>query len=261
MKIALAQMQMSRNIESNYEKTIKFLKEASLNGADLILFPELQFTPFFPQYENVDTKDYTQTMDSRYIIGVQEACLKYNIFAATNLYIAQNNKKYDMSFLIDNEGHIVGNQKMVHVKQAKRFYEASYYTPSEEGFNVFETPFGKIAIVICFDRHLPESIRTATLKGANLILIPTANTSDEPKELFQWEIKVQAFQNNVIIAMCNRVGLEDEMDFNGYSMVSDVDGRTLAIADNSEKILYANIDLEKTKFKQYINLRRDELYM
>ncbi len=261
MKIALAQMQMSSDVADNYEKTIEFIRKSAENHADLVLFPELQLTPFFPQYENIDTSNYVQTMDSEYIHGIQNACLKYGIFASTNFYISQDNKNYDMSFLIDDDGHILGNQKMVHVKQAERFYEASYYTPSEEGFNVFETPFGKIAIVICFDRHLPESIRTATLKGADLILIPTANTSDEPVELFQWEIKIQAFQNNVVVAMCNRVGVEDEMEFNGYSIVCDADGETLAIAGSDEEILYVDVDFDKTKIKQYLDLRRSELYL
>ena len=75
-------------------------------------------------------------------------------------------------------------------------------TPSEDGFKVFDTPFGKVGIVICFDRHLPESIRTCTLKGAQLIIIPTANTLAEPLEMFEWELRVQAFQNNVFVAMC-----------------------------------------------------------
>lgn len=118
-----------------------------------------------------------------------------------------------MCLFIDNNGKIIGNQKMVHIARLEYFYEQDYYTHSEEGFNVFDTEFGKIGIVICFDRHYPESIRTSVLKGAELILIPTANTIDEPKELFQWEIRVPAFQNSVNIAMCNRVGIEDNMTF------------------------------------------------
>ena len=95
-----------------------------------------------------------------------------------------------MSFLIDDEGNIIGTQKMVHVAQCEQFYEQSYYTPSEEGFSVFDTKIGKIGIVVCFDRHYPESIRTEALRGAELILVPTANTTAEPLEMFQWEIRV-----------------------------------------------------------------------
>ena len=63
--------------------------------------------------------------------------------------------------------------------------------PSEDGFKVFDTPFGRVGIVICFDRHLPESIRTCALLGAALVIVPTANCKAEPMELFGWEIRVQ----------------------------------------------------------------------
>ena len=85
-----------------------------------------------------------------------------------------------------------------------RFFEQDYYTPADDGFKVFETEFGKIGLVICFDRHYPESIRTEALMGADLILIPTVNTKAEPSEMFEWELRVQAFHNSVFIAMCNR---------------------------------------------------------
>ena len=92
---------------------------------------------------------------------------------------------------------------------------------TDVGFKVFETEFGKLGIVVCFDRHYPESIRTEALKGADLILIPTVNTKAEPSEMFEWEVRVQAFQNSTIIAMCNRVGAEGDMDFSGESIVVD----------------------------------------
>lgn len=69
--------------------------------------------------------------------------------------------------------------------------------------------------MICFDRHLPESIRSCALQGAELVIVPTANTKAEPLEMFEWEMRVQAMQNQIFIAMCNRVGTEDAMQFAG----------------------------------------------
>lgn len=261
MKIALAQMEISDNLDLNLEKTIDFIRTASENGAVLISFPEIHLTPFFPQYEHVDVENYLMDLNSKYIGEIKKACLNYDIYSAVNLYILEHENAYDMSLLIDNNGGIIGKQKMVHIKQAEKFYEQSYYVPSDEGFHVFETELGKIGMVICFDRHYPESIRTAALKGAELILVPTANTSVEDCELFQWEIRVQSFQNNVIIAMTNRVGIEDEMEFNGQSIVSDVDGKIIAIAGGDEELLYANVDLSKSKNKEYLDLRRKDFYL
>lgn len=100
---------------------------------------------------------------------------------------------------------------------------------------MFETEFGKIGIVVCFDRHYLESIRTEALKGANLILIPTVNTKAEPSEMFEWELRVQAFQSSVAIAMCNRVGVEGEMFFSGESIVVDENGNVIKKADDTNR--------------------------
>ena len=136
---------------------------------------------------------------------------------------------------------------MVHIAQAENFYEQDYYAPSNDGFKVFDTEFGKVGIVICYDRHLPESIRTCTLKGADLIIIPTDNTKAENLEMFEWEMRVQAMENQVFIAMCNREGVEGNMDFAGESLVVHPNGSVVCKADNREQLVTCNIDLKEAK--------------
>lgn len=156
-------------------------------------------------------------------------------------------------------------KKMVHVAQAEHFYEQDYYTPSDDGFHVFDTDIGRIGIVVCFDRHYPESIRTEALMGADLILVPTVNEKAEPLTMFEWEIRVQAFQNSVAIAMCNRVGTEDDMKFAGESLVTDAYGNLICKAGDEEGVLYAEVDLKKSSDlrnkKPYTQLRRTEDYL
>ena len=153
---------------------------------------------------------------------------------------------------------------MVHIVQASCFFEQDYYTPSDSGFQVFDTAIGKVGVVICFDRHFPESIRSCALKGAQLIVIPTANTRDEPLAMFEWELRVAAMQNGLYMAMCNRVGIEGEMDFCGESIVVDPNGDVLAKADDREQILYAELDFAKViqaqKKRPYLTLRRPDVY-
>jgi agmatine deiminase/N-carbamoylputrescine amidase len=265
MKLALCQMSMGDRIQKNMEKSFALLREAAENKAELVLFPEIQLCPFFPQYEGREAKRYGMPVNHPFITKMQKMCRKYHIMAAPNIYLMEDGRYYDATLLINGNGHILTTQKMVHVAQAFRFYEQDYYTPSEDGFIVVETPYGKIGIVICFDRHYPESIRTEALMGADLILIPTANTKDEPMELFEWEIRTQAFQSGVAIAMCNRVGMEDKMNFSGESMLVAADGSVIKKADDSECILYADVDLsmihQTRKEKQYMDLRRREFYL
>ena len=264
MRLALVQMSNAGSMKENLRKSIRAIETAKENNADLVLFPEVQLTEFFPQYMRLDVTKYRLSIDSDKVKAFREACRENHIMAVPNIYLEENKKAYDASFLINENGDINGIQKMVHVAQEKQFYEQDYYTPSDEGFKVFDTSYGKIGIVVCFDRHYPESIRTEALMEADLILIPTVNTKAEPSEMFEWELRVQAFQNSVPIAMCNRVGKEGDMDFSGESIVVDANGNVVAKADDKEQILYADIDIRESKMvrncRSYTNLRRKEFY-
>ena len=264
MKLAMYQMKNAGSVERNLEKSLRAIGEAAKAGADLILFPEVQLTEFFPQYPGQDVAHYAVTLDHPIVEQFRAACRAHHIMVCPNLYLAEGGNYYDASLLIGTDGEIIGLQKMVHIAQAHQFYEQDYYAPADDGFKVFETPLGRIGIVVCFDRHYPESVRTEALMGADLILIPTVNVKAEPGETFQWEIRIQAFQNSVAIAMCNRVGAEGEMDFSGESIVADANGNLLLLADDREAILYADIDMAQSGAirarRPYTSLRRPEFY-
>ena len=264
MRIALAQMKNEGTIQDNLDKSIEFIRQASENDASLILFSEVQLTEFFPQYKGKDVSQYRLKLDSKEVKMLQSASKRYNIISVPNIYLEEEGKTYDASLLIGKDGEIKGIQKMIHIAQARQFYEQDYYTPSNDGFKVFDIEYGKIGIVVCFDRHYPESIRTEALTGADLILIPTVNTKTEPSEMFEWELRVQSFHNSVSIAMCNRVGQEGEMNFSGESVVVDPNGKVIKKAGDQEEIIYVDIDLSNSKkireSRPYTQLRRKELY-
>ena len=262
MKLVMAQMSMSDSIEQNLEKSLGYIGAA--RGCDLIFFPEIQLSPFFPQYRGHDASPYLLSADSSYIRSICCKARETGLYVSPNVYLAFDGKPYDTSLWITPDGTVADASKMVHIMQADKFYEQDYYTPSDDGFKVYDTPFGKVGIVICFDRHLPESIRTCVLKGAQLVIIPTANTKDEPLEMFEWELRVQAFQNNVFIAMCNRVGREGKMDFCGASLVISPDGDMLFKADDTEQLCFSEIDLSLADVSRagrpYIKTRRKDMY-
>jgi predicted amidohydrolase len=264
MRVAMAQMKMSESMEENFEKSLSMTEEAASGGADLVFFPELQFYPFFPQYPGRRVEDCALTLEHTYIRRMMELCGKRRIMASPNLYLREGEARYDASLFIGADGRLQGISKMVHIMQCPFFYEQDYYAPSNEGFRVYDTPFGKVGIVICFDRHLPESVRTCAVLGADLILIPTANAEGEPLELFEWEIRVQAMHSSVYIAMCNRIGREGEMTFAGRSLAADFRGGVLTRADGNEKLVYAEMDLEKSRVAReespYFKLRKPEFY-
>lgn len=265
MRLAMVQMSAAGSVEQNMDKSLEAIRRAAEHGADLVLFPEVQLTEFFPQYRRQDVSDYQVKLNSDIIKYFCDECRNNNIMAVPNLYLVEQGKPYDASILIDRNGDIIGIQKMVHIAQAYQFFEQDYYTPSDDGFKVFQTDLGNIGIVVCFDRHYPESIRTETLMGADIILIPTVNTKAEPSEMFEWELRVQAFQNSVILAMCNRVGVEGDMHFSGESIAVDANGSVIVRADDTEQIVYVDIDIQTSdevrSSRTYTQLRRPELYI
>lgn len=264
MKIALAQIKVSENVEENLEETLNLIEEAAKNGAQLICFPELQLNPFFPQYEGLDASNYAVSITDEKIKRIQEKSREFKIISIPNVYLKENDKYFDASLVINNDGEILGTSKMVHIVKCHQFYEQDYYNPSDTGFKVYDTPIGRIGIIVCFDRHLPESFRLCALQGAELIIIPTANVKNEPLEMFEWELRIPSMQNQVFVAMCNRVGKEGDMDFSGESIVVSPNGDIVTKADDKEQIIYADIDINEVakcrNEKPYISLRRPLVY-
>ena len=245
MKLAMAQMSMTGSMDENLKKSLAFCDAAA--GSDLLFFPEVQLTPFFPQYEGRIGDDYVVPAGSPAGQGFADRAQGRRGGLGRRMSLGPGGRGYHASLWLTPEGDCAGVAKMVHIMQAAQFYERDFYTPSEDGFLVFDMPWGRVGIVICFDRHLPESIRTCALKGADLVIIPTANTKAEPMELFEWEIRVQAMQNQIFVAMCNRVGREDGMDFAGESLIVHPNGDVICKADDREQLIVQELDLAEAR--------------
>jgi predicted amidohydrolase len=203
-------------------------------------------------------------LDDEGIKQIQAACRRLRIAASPNIYLREGEKLFDASLMIADDGRLIGVSKMVHIAQLPCFYEQDYYTPSDTGFRVHELTFGKVGVVVCFDRHFPESIRTCVLRGARLIIIPTANTLDEPNDLYECELRAAALQSGVYIAMCNRVGQEGAVVFCGQSTVVGPYGNIVGKGNGSEDLILADIDLGQVELarrqRPYLTLRRPESY-
>jgi predicted amidohydrolase len=264
MRLALAQYALDPEIWTNLRKVLDCIERAQQRAAQLILFPELCLSPFFPRRPGQDASRYTMALEDEAIKQIQAVCQRLRIAASPNIYLREGERLFDASLMIADDGRVIGVSKMVHIAQLPRFYEQDYYTPSDAGFRVHELPFGKVGVVVCFDRHYPESIRTCVLRGATLIIIPTANTVDEPNDLYECELRAAALQNGVYIAMCNRVGREGTVVFCGQSTVVDPYGNIVGKGNCSEDLVIADIDLgqvEAARSKRpYLTLRRPDSY-
>ena len=264
LRVAAVQMAMSERMEENYRKSLKFLREAAEGGAKLVCFPEGQLGRYLPQYPGLDAADFAIEADHPYLRGFQQACRELGVLAVVSVCLKEAEKVYAAAVLISEEGEILHVEKKKHIVRAPNFYERDYFTPGDGPIRPVETSVGRIGIIMCFDRHYPESFRSLALQGCDFAVVPVANDRTEPLELFEWELRIPAFQNGMYTLMVNRVGTEGRMDFAGRSVFSDPDGAVPARAGEEEGITWADLDFtrcaQQRARKQYLELRRPAVF-
>lgn len=267
MKIALIQQKCSDDKEQNLQRGLQAAREAAEMDAKIICFPELAFEPFYPQFDHPsEPEKYAQSIPGPITEAFSELASELGVVFILNLFELDGNKTYDSSPVITTDGSILGITRMVHITDYDCFHEQKYYSPGNHGAPVYDTPFGKIGVAICYDRHYPEYMRALALQGADIVFVPQAGAVGEwPDGLYESELRTAAFQNGYFTALCNRVGKEPKLTFAGESFVCNPPGEIIAKAGKeTEEILYCDIELsdvqESHAKKLFLKDRRPELY-
>lgn len=267
MRIALVQQHATPDREDNLRRGLEALSEAAAEGADLVVYAELAFEPFYPQCPAVDhPEDLAEEVPGPVTDAFSKRAAELGVVVVLNLYEREEDRCYDCSPVIDADGRLLGRTRMVHITDYACFHEKGYYAPGNVGAPVFATRIGRIGVSICYDRHYPEYMRALALAGAELVVVPQAGAVGEwPEGLYEAELQVASFQNGYFTALCNRVGKEECLDFAGESFVCSPDGRVVARTPLGEDcILYADIDLSDAAAsharKLFLRDRRPELY-
>jgi len=249
MQIALVQQAVPDDHSAALAQGVAAVRDAADRGADLVVFPELSFTPFFPQVRlterAVARADLAEPVPGPTTEALSQAAREYGVVVIPNLYERGGDRFFDTSPVIDADGSLLGATRMVHITQYAHFWEQDYYHPGDTGAPVYDTAAGRIGVAICYDRHYPEYLRALALDGADLVVVPQAGVAGEwPDGMYEAELRVAAFQNGFFMALANRLGAEAHLTFNGASFVTDPVGRVLAQApENEDAILMATLDL------------------
>ncbi len=267
LKLALIQQHATPDKEDNLQRGIRAFEEAARQGARLIAFPELAFTYFYPQnLPEGDVHKLAETIPGPTTEIFSALAKKWGVVTVLNLFETDGSHTYDASPVIDADGSLLGTTRMVHVMEAPCFHEKQYYAPGEGEPLVYDTAVGKIGVAICYDRHFPEYMRALALQGAELVVVPQAGAVGEwPEGLFEAELRVAAFQNGYFTALCNRVGKEDCVAFEGKSFLVNPQGKILAQAPaEQDDILISEIDLNEIADsfarKYFLPDRRPQVY-
>jgi N-carbamoylputrescine amidase len=267
MKLALIQHRVTDDLAANVDRAVAAVRRAAADGANLVAFPELAFTPFYPQTPPAgDVSMLAEPVPGPITERFQSLARELGVVIVLNLFERDGDKTYDCSPVIDADGTLLGRTRMVHITEYPCFHEQQYYAPSQLGAPVFDTALGRIGVAICYDRHFPEYMRALAMGGADLVVVPQAGVIDEwPEGLFEGEMQTAAFQNGYFIALCNRVGQEQRLTFAGESFVCGPDGAVRARAPKgAESVLTAEINLADASGSHarrvLLNDRRPDLY-
>ena len=260
-RIGLIQMACSPEPQVNLDRAVEKIREAARLGAQIVCLQELFRSEYFcrqgDKHElfNLAEPIPGPTTD---VLGPLAAELGVVIVASVFEKRAPG-LFHNTAVIIDADGKQLGLYRKMHIPEDPLFHEKFYFTPGDTGFRTFDTKFGRIAALICWDQWYPEGARLAALAGANVIFYPTAigwqapekaEYGDAQYDAWRTAMRAHSIANGVYVAAVNRVGFEGEVgrqiEFWGGSFVSDPFGRVAHYASHSdEEILISDCSLAK----------------
>jgi len=257
---------IEENIELNIKKAEKLVRIAASEGANIILLPELFELPYFCQERNYDYYELaTETKDNKAINHFMKIAKELNVVIPISFYEKVGNTFYNTVGVIDADGSLLGTYRKTHIPDDHFYQEKFYFTPGDTGFKVWDTKYGKLAVLICWDQRFPEAARSVALLGAEIIMYPTAIGSEpilECDSMEHWRRCMQGHSGSNIIPViaANRVGLEkvaktelnsnqeSSLTFYGSSFITDQTGKILKELNREEEgVITEEFDLNEIR--------------
>jgi len=254
------------DVAANLDRHEALLKEAAQRGAKVACLAECFATWFFPQKIDPAAQDLAEPIDGPTVTRMRKAAKDLGLIVIVSFYErAMAGELYNTSLLVDARGEILGHYRKHHLPMSSHFNEKYYFRPGNAGFPVWDTAEGRIGIMICYDRHFPESARMLGLHGAEYVFVPTATTKRGfSRSVWEIELRGHAIANGFFVGGVNRVGTEFESEYYGASVLVDPIGQVIAQAGDTEEVLVA--DLPKARIEEVRKIwpfyrdRRPEAY-
>ncbi len=264
MNVALIQQKYHASKEATIAKTLEMIKKTD---AKLIVLQELHQGPYFCQCEEVKNFDLANDYEAD-VAFWQEVSRKKECVLVTSLFEKRAPGLYHNTAVVFDHGKIAGKYRKMHIPDDPGFYEKFYFTPGDLGFEPIDTSVGRLGVLVCWDQWYPEAARIMALKGAQLLIYPTAigwfdeDPEDEKERQLEAWITIQrshAIANGLPLISVNRVGFEPDpsgclkgIRFWGNSFICGPQGEFLAKGSSeNEELIECEIDLERSE-----NVRR-----
>jgi N-carbamoylputrescine amidase len=256
-KLGLIQMSCTTEVEENLQKALSRVEEAATRGAQVICLQELFRSQYFCQREDPKLFDLAESIPGPSTNALSAAARKHHVVIVGSLFERRDAGVYhNTAVILDADGTLLGTYRKMHIPDDPLYYEKYFFTPGDQGYRTFDTRYGRIGALVCWDQWYPEGARLTALQGAKVLFYPTA-IGWHPSEKAQYGIsqrdawrtiqRAHAIANGVYVAAVNRVGHEGPSDgglqFWGSSFVSDPFGVVLSEAsEDREEILVVECD-------------------
>ena len=254
VRIALIQGIEQGSKQADLDYTVARIREAAAGGARIVCTQELFNTPYFCRTQETGQFDLAEPVPGPTTGALLGLARELELVIVASLFERRGPGVYhNTAAVIDADGSYLGKYRKMHIPQDPGFEEKFYFTPGDLGYRVWDTRYGRIGVLICWDQWYPEAARLAALAGAEILFYPTAIgwLPEEKAALGEaqhtaWETvqRGHAVANGCYVAAANRAGTEGATEFWGQSFVSDFYGRVVARAPVAEEaVLLADCDL------------------
>ena len=257
-KVTLAAVQFacSWDMAGNIVKAKDMVQRAAAKGAQIVLLPELFETPYFCQDQMAEHFALARPFEANPVI-VEFAALAAELCVVlpVSFFERANNAHYNALAMIDADGRVLGRYRKSHIPDGPGYQEKFYFRPGDSGFTVWQTRYGKLGAGVCWDQWFPEAARIMALKGAEVLLYPTAIGSEpapapplDSRDHWRRVMQGHAGANYLPLVAANRVGTEQgkagELTFYGSSFIAGPTGEILAeLGREEEGVIVADVDL------------------
>ena len=259
--LGLIQTACSENCAANLSGTLAAAERAAKDGAQIICTQELFRSQYFCQSEDYENFQLAEAIPGPTTAAFQKLAKKHAVVIIASLFEKRAPGLFhNTAAIIDADGSLLGIYRKMHIPDDPLFYEKFYFTPGDLGFRAWETRYGKIGVLICWDQWYPEAARLTALQGAQILFYPTAigwhpseKAAHGAKQHAAWELiqRSHAVANGCYVASVNRIGREapaggEGLEFWGQSFVAGTSGEILAKASaDKEETLLVSVDLKQ----------------
>jgi N-carbamoylputrescine amidase len=265
LKVGVIQQSNTAEVEKNRLNLIEKVKKLSSEGAELVVLQELHDSLYFCQVESTDNFDLAVDLNGAECDMYAQTAKACGVVLVTSMFEKRATGLYHNTAVVyEKDGSVAGRYRKMHIPDDPAYYEKFYFTPGDMGFEPIQTSVGKLGVLVCWDQWYPEAARLMALKGADMLIYPTAigwESSDSDAEKMRQQNAWQTVQrghavaNGLPVITVNRVGHEDDpseqtngIQFWGFSFVAGPQGEIIYQAPSDEEIeTIVEVDMERSE--------------